>query len=722
MANRSLRTKLTILMSTLLLLVTTTVAIYLPIRIRGEAVEAAVEKGTSIARLTAYGVGAALLFEDRAGAAEAIAGACHDEEVARVIVRDRQGRTFTDCLSAARESLDERLRRVVVVPVRSGDQAVGSVELVVSLEEAYRHAAVARREVIGGALIVLLLSMASVFGIAHHVGSPLRRIAETADRISNGDLASRAVIVGTKDETGRLAEAFNTMLDSLAGTRAEVEDLNRGLELIVADRTRELKQVLESAYDGIFAVNAAGRCTLVNRSGAELLARPAGELVGRSFHDTVHPPSRCSGENCAVLDLLRGGAQGWIKATFEKAGGDPFNVELSAAPISREERVGSVLTFRDVTDREKLEHQLEQSERLSSLGHLAAALAHEFNNVLMGISPFVELIQRSAPDHPAIVRACGTITQSVSRGKGVTQEVLRYTRPAPPNIRPFLVNEWLTDFCSALQLTFPANITLNVLTSAEPLVVLADGEQMEQVVANLITNGRHATAAGGTITVGVETDPTAEWVRLFIADTGHGMDPDTLSRVFEPFFTTKGHGGTGLGMPIAHQLVTRNGGTITVESKVGEGTTFSILLPRGDFAPRPIAQTAIRPARLPQRVLIVEDDESVGAGLTHILEAAGVMVMLVSRGREAVPAIERYHPEAVILDVGLPDVNGVEVYREIAARWSDLPVVFSTGHVETSNLKALLGQSNVAALLKPYDEATLLETLARVLAATSVSS
>jgi hypothetical protein len=379
----------------------------------------------------------------------------------------------------------------------------------------------------------------------------------------------------------------------------------------------------------------------------------------------------------------------------------------------------------DESERLRLENRLLQAERISSLGRLAASVAHEFNNVLMGIQPFVDLLKKRAGDDPAVKLAAPRIADAVARGKRITQEILRFTRIGEPTRTPVNVAEWLQAFEPELvQLAGPL---VTVTTDAEPsLVMLADAHQLRQVFANLVVNAHHAMPNGGRLEVRAAADAMSDGtagpisaVHFSIRDTGVGIPEDTLLYIFEPLFTTKKFGGTGLGLAVASQVVQQHKGHIYAESTLGEGTTFHILIPAAPAAVVAAAPAAIskdRAARPPMRVTMIEDDESVGAGLAAILNFEGITTDWVRLGAEAVSRIAARFPDAVILDLGLPDLDGMQVYEQIAARWPDLPVLFSTGHGDRNVLTKTPNGKKVGYLQKPYESDELLAALDELLA------
>jgi signal transduction histidine kinase len=373
----------------------------------------------------------------------------------------------------------------------------------------------------------------------------------------------------------------------------------------------------------------------------------------------------------------------------------------------------------DESERLRLENRLLQAERISSLGRLAASVAHEFNNVLMGIQPFVDLLKKRADD-PAVKLAAPRIADAVARGKRITQEILRFTRIGEPTRVPVNVAEWLQTFEPELvQLAGPL---VTVSTEADSsLVMLADPHQLRQVFANLVVNAHHAMPNGGRLQVRAIADAMSDGnagptpaVHFSISDTGVGIPEDTLLYIFEPLFTTKKFGGTGLGLAVASQVVQQHHGHIYAESTLGEGTTFHILIPAApaaSIAAAPAEVSKHRAARPPMRVTMIEDDESVGAGLVAVLNFEGITTDWVRLGAEAVSRIAARFPDVVILDLGLPDLDGMQVYEQIAARWPDLPVLFSTGHGDQNLLTNTPNGKKVGYLQKPYDVAELLAAL-----------
>ena len=506
------------------------------------------------------------------------------------------------------------------------------------------------------------------------------------------------------------------------------------------------------------ATDLDGTIVFWNRAAEELYGRGAATVIGQPLCD-VMPADDPLAEPSPLFEEVRAG-RSWsgvrrvddanglvhltVSAARDEAGDldgfvivstplDGFDLPRAIGESARLRQREAQLPVRiagvvqDMTERRRLESRLLQAERVSSLGRLAASVAHEFNNVLMGIQPFLDLLTKRAGADPTVKLAAPRIADAVARGKRITQEILRFTRIAEPSRVAVKVAQWLQAFEPELAQLAGPEVTVTI-ESDPSLTMLADAHQLRQVFANLVVNAHHAMPSGGRLDVRAVSDTMRDsndrpidTVHFTICDTGVGMPQETLRYIFEPLFTTKKVGGTGLGLAVASQVVQQHEGHIYAESTVGEGTTFHILIP----AAKASAPGAVRePAPLPlrhaprpgTRVMLIEDEESVGAGLVAILDFEGLSVDWVRLGAEAVDRIAARLPDVVILDLGLPDVDGIKVYEEIAARWPDLPVLFSTGHGDEKLLKNGPSGKHVRYLQKPYESDVLLVALEALLA------
>lgn len=443
-----------------------------------------------------------------------------------------------------------------------------------------------------------------------------------------------------------------------------------------------------------------------------------------AWTQNVHPDDREMVER-SYNEAICAGEMSWSQEyRFKRKDGEYAQI-LDRAYIVRDARAQAVRmvgAMFDMTQQKQLEEQLEQAKRVTSLGRVAASIAHEFNNVLMGIQPNVEVIQRSSPI--GLRHATENITRAVQRGKRVTDEILRFTRPVEQDLQSVSVRGFFETWRSEIDPLLGQAVELVVETDSDETYISADPLQLAQVFTNLALNARQAMEeTGGKLAIngrlsmsfdsfafGVVTTPD-RFVHFTIRDEGSGISGDRLAHIFEPLFTTK-RDGIGLGLAIAYQIVQRHDGHIFVESVVGRGTTFHVFIPA--------ALPPLLSAEVPKQsdvvsalhsLLLVEDEPAVASGIAMLFETENVKVDIVTTGREAIPAIERVSPDAVILDIGLPDMDGVAVYLEIEKRWPDLPVLFSSGHGDSAKLEDHLSRPNVGFLRKPYDFEAMLAAL-----------
>jgi len=324
------------------------------------------------------------------------------------------------------------------------------------------------------------------------------------------------------------------------------------------------------------------------------------------------------------------------------------------------------------------------------------------------------VIERSATPTRQVTDALGHITRAIGRGKRASQEILRFANPKEPQLFAIEARTWLPTLLGQLVAALPSSIALS--SSLEPGVrfIRGDREHLEQVITNLVFNARDAIVRGGTIHVGVSLDPAnggPELVRITVSDDGPGIQPHLINQIFEPLFTTK-RNGTGLGLAIARRLMEGQGGALTAENRMEGGCAFHLLVPAAEGM-SPSLQPAVVGAPGVTRILLVEDDHSVGAGLEELLKAEGYETTWVRAAGDACEAARRTQPQVAIIDVNLPDGNGVDLVSVLRAEHHDLPVVLSTGHVE---LNLSRDRNRIRSLMKPYELDDLLGAIAHVTA------
>ena len=372
-----------------------------------------------------------------------------------------------------------------------------------------------------------------------------------------------------------------------------------------AGKESEARQgaILEAAQDAIITMDQQLNIREFNPAAEHMFGYARLDILGRNV-ELLLPPADRAQRVRALNDYMttgRGGlAGGQLELRGLRADGSDFPLELTVARIGADSRAVLTGFFRDITERRALEEQLRQSQKLEAIGRLAGGVAHDFNNILMSIMGAADLmLMQMAPDDAARDEAI-EIKQSVDRGAGLTRQLLAFSRRQATRSRPFALGDVVRGMDTMLRRLIGPEVEFEIVCSPQPLMIVADSGQVEQVVLNLVVNARDAMPTGGRVTVRVEEvalDETAAlafvegktglYARLGVADTGTGIDDATRAKLFEPFFTTKEQGkGTGLGLSIVYGIVKQSSGYITVVSEPGRGATFLIYFPIA-AAPQP---------------------------------------------------------------------------------------------------------------------------------------
>ncbi len=533
--------------------------------------------------------------------------------------------------------------------------------------------------------------------------------------------------------------------------RCVLGDMNRALNQaestlgsLTAEQERRVQT--EQKFQAIFnnspdicAVTSLrdGRLIDVNRAFETLTGWKWTEAIGRTtpelgFWDSVEERNR-------VVRLLAetGEVTGLETAWNFRSGERRVGIMSMRRMVVGGEPVLNVV-IRDITDIRQaqerhcvLERQLNRVQKMEGIGVLAGGIAHDFNNILTGILGFAEIARLSPGDPVATAEALDEIRKAGLRAKDLVAEILTFSRQSDAALVPLELSTVVGETVKFLRASTPATVKIERRLAAGR--VRADPVQLHQVVLNLTTNAIQAMGdRAGTLAVTVERVELDEaraaglsnvtpgpFMRLTIADTGPGMDPAMIGRIFEPFFTTKPIGqGTGLGLAIVRSVVAAHRGAITVESAVGRGTTFHVLLPVCET----LASDATAPVPVPpgrgERVLLVDDELSVGQFARVRLEQMGYRVTVFDDPQRALAAV-RAAPAAfdvIVSDFAMPGLNGFELVRRVHAHCADLPAVILTGNRAIFPSDDRGTQPNhITVVDKPFSGDDLVRALQRVL-------
>ena len=498
----------------------------------------------------------------------------------------------------------------------------------------------------------------------------------------------------------------------------------------IEDRQAECGQLLDLLGEAVL-VQTDGRVAYANAASAAMLGAGRGEeLIGRSLADFIHPEDRA--QAAARLRAAEVGTRG-IPAheRLLRPDGSWVDVEITAGPLEYAGEPSLLIVARDIRERLRLEEQLRLAMRMEAVGRLAGGVAHDFNNLLTTIKGNADLLAMDLPTDSPNREDVQEIQAATLRAAALTRQLLAFGRGQVLLPRVLDLNSALSSSLPMLRRMVPADV--EVTTSLDPAVssVHADPGQLEQVLMNLALNARDAMPGGGTLHLATtntdvaESDPrpaymaAGAYVLLTVSDDGHGMDDATREQVFEPFFTTRGGGrGAGLGLSTVYGIIKQSGGYITVESEVGRGTTFKILLPRiTEPATSELSPAEIVPATARGTVLLVEDEDPVRRVTARALRRRDFGVLEARDGREAMELWQLHASEIdmVLTDLVMPRMGGEELARHLQDAAPELPILFMTGYTRGAALsRAALGPG-AEVVHKPFDADTLAERIARML-------
>ncbi len=389
----------------------------------------------------------------------------------------------------------------------------------------------------------------------------------------------------------------------------------------------------------------------------------------------------------------------------------------------------------DITAQKRVEEQLRQAQKLEEIGQLTGGICHDLNNVLSVILTNTQFLQAQTGVGDEVQDGLHDIEYAGQSAARLIRQLMAFARRADLNLQPVNLRHVVTDAAGLLDRLLPDNVHVRLLDEGEAATARADAGAIQQILMNLATNARDAMPGGGELTIDVAAVEIAEedlplgtsarpgrYVRLAVADTGQGMDPETRTHLFEPFYTTKEPGrGTGLGMAIVYGLVQQHGGIIRVDSEPGRGTSILIDLP----AARPAApgaapaKRAVDTGRMrgTETILLVEDDEALRRTAQRVLERSGYTVLPAADGEEALACFRQRARDIdlVLTDVVMPNLDGLELHRELERAGNRAPVLFVSGHPPSElRTQGRLGP-DVPILQKPWTLAAILRKVRETL-------
>src|SRR4051812_26919977 len=561
-------------------------------------------------------------------------------------------------------------------------------------------------------------------------------IADRQPFASDARIVTPGGEIRTVHAQGRVVVSENPDRLLMIGTIQDVTERTLAEQAVLRSEQR-LKTMIDAEPACVKLVSADGTLLDMNAAGLQMLgARDLSELAGHPVTDVVHPQHRhrfleahqaASSGSPARLEFQIVGLQGserWVDAHMV-----PFDVGSGEPGGQR----GVLSVTSDVTDRKQLEEQFRQAQKMEAVGRLAGGIAHDFNNLLTVIGGMTQMaLERIPDDSPAAadLREARKASQSAA---ALTRQLLLFSRKQATPMVPVDLNGVIANIKELLRRAIGEDILVKIRLSPDLRRVRGDSAQLQQVLMNLAVNARDAMPRGGVIEI--ETDRVlldertaqnlalspGQYVTLTFADNGHGMDPETQARIFEPFFTTKERGrGTGLGLASVYGIVQTFGGSITVNSEVGRGTTFKLYFPETAAA---AAVTESHPASDVETltgnetIVLVEDDERVRAFSARVLRSAGYTVIEAAAPGEALQILQHdgANIDALLTDIIMPEMDGCELARRVRTESPGTRVLFMSGYTDQVFEEHNVSVAEESLLEKPFTAPELLRKLRDVL-------
>ncbi len=533
---------------------------------------------------------------------------------------------------------------------------------------------------------------------------------------------------------------------STAYTNQDVQTVQRladlAWEIVTRRRSEELnarlKQAIEQAAEAIVITNHMGQVQYANPAYETLTGHPLKDMLGK-LPNLFCKDAPDAAEVVEMWDVLQRGETWQGTLARLRQDGTPYFEEAVISPVFNNagEISNLIAVKRDISEhlrlqaeKELVEEQFRQAQKLEAIGTLAGGIAHDFNNILFAILGNAGLARETIPAGNPALESIAQIVESSQRAADLVKQILTFARKTKKRPVAVQVANVVKSVARMLRSTLPTTISITQRLLTQRTTIIADPTEVHQVILNLCTNaGQAMMENGGTLemsvsnivisdeTSGPPTLPPGEFLVVRVTDTGHGIPDDILPRIFEPFFTTKGTGGTGMGLAVAHGIITSLGGAITVESTVSRGTAFSVYLPLANIeAPEEPASASMLPGGH-ERILLIDDEPSLTTMLKRSLSSLGYQVSAYNDSLEALAAFQKDPAafELIITDQTMPRLTGDSLARRMLELTPGLPIILITGYNHSFSAEKIRTLGLAAYLTKPVPMRTLAETIREVL-------
>ncbi|MCX5874850.1 MAG: PAS domain S-box protein [Deltaproteobacteria bacterium] len=702
---------------------------------------ALVEHASTIAKVIASRSTAAIIFDDKKTAAENLAVLSLLPQV------DEAGIFLTDSslfASYIKQGHHEHWPQQISLtysytfntdgfglyePINLDGKQLGMVYIQTNLAQ-YNHKLLEQSSI---AVLITIITLFMAFLLSRralkNISQPIAELAALTRHVAErNDYTVRAPAQSSQDEIGCLVDDFNNML-------VQIEKRDFALQ----ESKNRFRTLLDQAGDAFFLHDSDGRFIEVNERACDSLGYTREELLRMSVFDIDADTLKESPKE-TVWDTLVPGHPQTLYGTHLRKDGTTFPVEVRIVLVEEGNKRYMQGLARDISDRqqaetekEKLETQLRQGQKMEAIGTLAGGIAHDFNNLLSPIIGYSELILLERIANSTVTKQIQEILTAANRAKELVKQILTFSRRSEHKLAPLMVQPVIKEALQLLRSSIPSSIEIQQNINPEGGAVLADPVQIHQIIMNLCTNAYQAiTSQSGIISVSLTPVILAQadiaskvglqpghYLKLVVEDSGEGIDPESLKRIFEPYFTTKEKGkGTGLGLAVVHGIVKNYGGEINVYSEPGKGTRFNIYLPVVSKETPQEKESLEKPLQTGTEKLLLVDDEAQITQLGQIfLETLGYQVTSCNDPAEALSLFsnEPNRFDLVITDMTMPKMTGALLSQKLLTVRKDLPIIMCTGFSETMDEETAKQFGIRAFLMKPVSSHDLAAAIRAVL-------
>ena len=505
-----------------------------------------------------------------------------------------------------------------------------------------------------------------------------------------------------------------------AEVNVDITERKRAEEELLSAKA-EVDQIFHIAADGMRVVDKNFDILRTNDTFDTMVGMPREDIIGRKCFD-IFTSNRCQTPECPMQVIMAGQEKTETECIRMRPDGKETSCIVTAKPFKAADGtvIGILEDFKDISERQQLEAQIRQAQKMESIGTMAGGIAHDFNNLLSGILGYLSIMKTSLDPADRNYRYVELIEKAGKRAATLTNQLLAFSRKGKYEISAVNINNSIRNVLNILESTINKNIEINCSLEDNIPRIKGDPTQIEQIIMNICVNASDAMPDGGRLKITTEmaimdkifcaSHPGAKpgnYLHIILADTGQGMDKETSSKIFEPFFTTKGkENGTGLGLSMVYGIVKNHGGYINVYSEPGKGSIFNIYLP-------PITEDTLKeekktpiesPAGGQETILIVDDEEIIRTMLQEVLESLGYTVLLAIDGEDAIQLYSQRHDDIdmIIIDMIMPKMSGKETCLELKKINPEIRVILASGFSQDRVIQEILSSGVNGFIHKPF--------------------